>query len=129
MLVENKPVTPDLLGQQFNVSCTVEHVNGLSSRPNITWIGPNGTPITLLQNVHISTPLQEEHSKTVILHFIPLTEVHMGEYACKAVLISPALERPLVRTGVYKLEIEGKYILNSDSSELFAIFSVYKSIT
>ena len=106
MLVENKPVTPDLIGQPFSVSCTVEAVNGLSSRPSITWTGPNGVPITALQDVYVFTP-PEENSKTVTLHFTALMETHMGEYTCKAVLISPALEKPLVKTTAYTL---GKYI-------------------
>lgn len=102
MLVENKPVTPDLIGQPFNVSCTAEVANGLSSRPNITWTGPNGAPITALQDVYISIST-EESSETITLHFAALTETHMGEYTCEAVLTSPALEKPLVRTEVYTL--------------------------
>jgi len=74
-----------LIGQSFNITCSVEDRFRLS--PSLAWLDINGK--TLMNhtsaNIYISSP----NSTSLTLSLIPVSEEHNGTFSCTAELLDP----------------------------------------
>ena len=101
VIKEDKPSNKTL-----NISCCViDHTGGLSSRPIPVWIGPDGDEVVSSPGLTVTDTLTELEA-CCSLYFYSIRESHQGEYTCMAEVFSPALDRPLVKSEGYSLQMQ-----------------------
>ena len=80
------------VGQSLNITCSVTTVNGLSSPPQVEFIGPSGDPIMMGDDPQISSSATSGTVTTVQVEFPSLTTSDGGRYTCRARLSAPGIE-------------------------------------
>ena len=69
---------------------------GLTDRPSAQWIGPNGNEVMPSADINVENLLEEELISSVRLTFSRLRTSLGGDYTCRAVIPTPAVEGGVV---------------------------------
>ena len=72
-------------GEEYQLICTVEVVEGLVVQPTVAWLDPPNQPASQ-PNIAVGTAQWEGVSTTLALTFNPLRTSHMGQYTCQAIV-------------------------------------------
>lgn len=102
--IEKRTVTAS---QNFSLNCcAMKTVQGLSSNLTVKWYGPNGDRFSASSMV--ADPVVTGNKTCVKLQLAPSRR---NEYVCKATLLSPVMEQPLVKTAIFRegMQLSLKY--------------------
>ena len=72
-------------GEEYQLICTVEVVEGLVVQPTVAWLDPTNQPASK-QSIAEGTAQRDGVSTTLTLTFTPLRTSHMGQYTCQAIV-------------------------------------------
>lgn len=93
--IEEKTVSAS---ENFSLNCcAMKTIQGLSSNLTVKWYGPNGDRFSASSMV--ADPIVTGDKTCVELQ---LTPSRRHGYVCKATLLSPVVEQPLVKTAIYR---------------------------
>ena len=103
-----------ILGEETSISCTVaQEVAGLSEHPILELFDNNGDLVTMMDDTTLTRSDSEISGLThvtLMASFSSLSLSHAGQYSCRAVLSSPALDTPLVKTATVILSVKGESV-------------------
>ena len=98
-------------GSTYSISCAaIDDVNGLSTVPQIEWLGPDGSTVESGGGITVGEQVNEDTTVTSTLTFDSIRTSHRGEYTCQATLNSPALTLPFITTLVQTVNVTGKHM-------------------
>ena len=72
-------------GEEYQLICTVEVVEGLVVQPTVAWLDPPNQPASQ-PNIAVGTAQWHGVNTTLTLTFNPLRTSHMGQYTCQAIV-------------------------------------------
>ena len=73
-------------GEEYQLICTVEVVEGLVVQPAVAWLDPTDQPASK-PNITVGTAQRNGINTTLLaLTFNPLRTSHMGQYTCQAIV-------------------------------------------
>ena len=72
-------------GEEYQLICTVEVVEGLVVQPTVSWLDPTNQPASQ-PNITVGTAQRNGVNTTLTLTFTPLRTSHMGQYTCQAIV-------------------------------------------
>ena len=76
----------NIAGQEYQLLCTVEVVEGLTFPPDVMWLDRNNVPINQ-QDIAVGEPENIGNISTLTLTFNPLRTSHAEQYTCQANVI------------------------------------------
>ncbi len=111
-LVIKDQVDQPTAGQPFSITCCVlTHLDGISSTPQLLWIGPEGEEFSPTSGPNYDgTYFNVSETEGVLcgsINFVSLSKSHEGSYACVARLESPALTETLIKTKTFIMQVQG----------------------
>ena len=76
----------DIAGQEYQLVCSVEVVEGLIVAPDVMWLDRNNVPVNQ-QDITVGEPENIGNITTLTLTFNPLRTSHVEQYTCQANVI------------------------------------------
>jgi len=111
---------PVTAGDVYSIACDVRRPISLSVVPGITWVNPDGIPVSAMVN---TTMVGDTTVISAAVQFSPLLVSHGGVYTCEVSLFSPSLLSPLNLSSAVSVTVQSK--CNMFCEEL-AIFKIKK---
>ena len=108
-------------GQSYSLLCMVTIQNDPIPDPQITWLDPNGLPLSSEGEITITTqPFLDGPSQTRLttyrISFSPLHTSHGGLYTCQAEVTSPQQTLQETSSATHNITVQGKDIYNTSGT-------------
>ena len=98
-------------GEEYQLICTVEVVEGLVVQPTVAWLDPTNQPANQ-PNIAVGTAQRNGVSTTLLtLTFTPLRTSHMGQYTCQAIVNFTEVFIDVMGMQTFDVVVASKYLL------------------
>ena len=97
-------------GEEYQLICTVEVVEGLVVQPTVAWLDPTNQTASQ-SNITVGTAQRNGVNTILTLTFTPLRTSHMGQYTCQAIVNIQEVSIDVMGMQTFDIIVASKYLL------------------
>ena len=96
-------------GEDYELICTVEVVEGLVVQPTVAWLDPTNQTASQ-PNITVGTAQRNGVNTTLTLTFNLLRTSHMGQYTCQAIINIQEVFIDVIGMQTFDVVVASKYL-------------------